>query len=307
MRGRSRWGRGAGGAGGGRQEGGGQGIRGLAAALEELLDDSTRGDPHVAAAVDGEVGGETWPASCPGGGTGAGRTRCCGYCTGRGTSTQGNSMTIEGRAAPGPGTPGFRYTGGRAGEHLAAGRPRWSAWTPGRKSRPGSTRRKGREWRPEGDPVRVRDHGLPGQEPGKVTPYGVYGHRRERRVRERGPPIMTPRRFRRWSRCAAGGGPRARAGTRPRRRAAGHRGMPAASNGYRTRGVEGRAWPGWPRKRALEINGVPTSRPARRSGNKIEHRLFCQITRNWRARPLGQPTPRSSLEAIAATTRQDPG
>jgi hypothetical protein len=30
--------------------------------------------------------GRAWPASCPGGGTGAGRTRCCGYCTSRGTA-----------------------------------------------------------------------------------------------------------------------------------------------------------------------------------------------------------------------------
>ena len=32
----------------------------------------------------------------------------------------------------------------------------------------------GREWRPKGDPVQVRDHDFPGPGSGKVTPYGIY-------------------------------------------------------------------------------------------------------------------------------------
>jgi Rhodopirellula transposase DDE domain len=39
--------------------------------------------------------------------------------------------------------------------------------------------------------------------------------------------------------------------------------------------------------------------PGTSKWNKIEHRLFCQITQNWRGRPL---TSRSVVELITATT-----
>ena len=70
------------------------------------------------------------------------------------------------------------------------------------------------------------------------------------------------------------------------------------SNGYRTR-----AWKaGLARLAAgtgLEIT-VLHFPPGTSKWNKIEHRLFCQITRNWRARPL--VSHQVILETIAAVT-----
>jgi len=59
------------------------------------------------------------------------------------------------------------------------------------------------------------------------------------------------------------------------------------SNGYRTR-----AWKaglaGLAAETGLEIT-VCHFPPGTSKWNKIEHRLFCQITRNWRAPAAGQP------------------
>ena len=90
----------------------------------------------------------------------------------RGYSTQGNSMTIEGRQHPDRDAR-FRYISGTAKEYLAAGDPVVSVDAK-KKEQVGQYAQKGREWRPKGDPVRVRDHDFPDKDGGKVTPYGVY-------------------------------------------------------------------------------------------------------------------------------------
>ena len=113
---------------------------GLTAALEELLDDSTRGDPcsplrwttKSAENLAGELTRQ---------GHRCGRDAVLRILHGRGYSTQGNSMTIEGRQHPDRDAQ-FRYISGMAREYLAAG-TRWSAWTPRRRSRSGSTRSRG--------------------------------------------------------------------------------------------------------------------------------------------------------------------
>src|SRR5207244_3968711 len=87
-------------------------------------------------------------------------------------STQGNSMTIEGRQHPDRDAQ-FRYISGTAREYLAAGDPVVSVDAK-KKEQVGQYAQQGREWRPAGDPVRVRDHDFPDKELGKVTPYGVY-------------------------------------------------------------------------------------------------------------------------------------
>ena len=70
------------------------------------------------------------------------------------------------------------------------------------------------------------------------------------------------------------------------------------SNGYRTR-----AWKAGLAELAAETGleiTVCHFPPGTSKWNKIEHRLFCQITRNWRARPLASH--QVILETIAATT-----
>ena len=70
------------------------------------------------------------------------------------------------------------------------------------------------------------------------------------------------------------------------------------SNGYRTR-----AWKAGLAELAAETGleiTVCHFPPGTSKWNKIGHRLFCQITRNWRARPLASH--QVILETIAATT-----
>jgi len=278
-------------AGGGRKKAEGK-DPGLAAALEELLDDSTRGDPmsplrwtaKSAENLAGELSRQ---------GHQCGKDAVLRILHRQGYSTQGNSMTIEGRQHPDRDAR-FRYTGGRAGEHLAAGDPVVSV-DARKKEQAGQYAQKGREWRPEGDPVRVRDHDFPDKELGKVTPYGVYDIGANAGFVNAGTDHDTAafavESLRRWWRAEGKG-----------RYPAARRLLVTAdaggSNGYRTR-----AWKaglaGLAAETGLEIT-VCHFPPGTSKWNKIEHRLFCQITRNWRARPLASH--QVILETIAATT-----
>jgi transposase len=145
---------------------------GLAAALEELLDDSTRGDP-VSPLKWTTKSAENLAGELSRQGHRCGKDAVLRILHRQGYSTQGNSMTIEGRRHPDRDAQ-FRYIGGMAGEFLAAGDPVVSVDAQ-TKEQVGQYAQKGREWRPKGDPVRVRDHDFPDKGgPGKVTPYGVY-------------------------------------------------------------------------------------------------------------------------------------
>ena len=90
----------------------------------------------------------------------------------QGFSLQGNARTIEGKQHPDRDAQ-FRYISGAAEEYLAAGDPVVSVDAK-KKEQVGQYAQQGAEWRPAGDPVRVRDHDFPDKDLGKVTPYGVY-------------------------------------------------------------------------------------------------------------------------------------
>src|SRR5437899_4583807 len=72
----------------------------------------------------------------------------------QGFSLQGNAKTIEGKQHPDRDAQ-FRYISGAAKEYLAAGDPVVSVDAK-KKEQVGQYAQKGRQWRPEGDPVRVR-------------------------------------------------------------------------------------------------------------------------------------------------------
>jgi transposase len=90
----------------------------------------------------------------------------------QGFSLQANAKTIEGRQHPDRDAQ-FGYISAQARAHMAAGQPVISVDAK-KKEQVGQYGTAGREWRPAGDPVRVRDHDFPDEEAGKVTPYGVY-------------------------------------------------------------------------------------------------------------------------------------
>jgi hypothetical protein len=89
-----------------------------------------------------------------------------------GFSLQGNAKTVEGAQSPDRDAQ-FRYIFDLAGAFGAAGQPVVSVDTK-KKELVGNFRNAGRQWRPVGDPVKVKDHDFPDQALGKAIPYGVY-------------------------------------------------------------------------------------------------------------------------------------
>ena len=143
---------------------------GLVPALLALVADSARGDPESpllwttksAAHLAGEL---------------TARGHACSPQTvwrllrGQGFSTQANAKAKEGRRHPDRDAQ-FRYIAAQAKEHLAAGQPVISVDAK-KKEQVGEYAQAGREWRPKGDPVKVRDHSFADREPGHAIPYGV--------------------------------------------------------------------------------------------------------------------------------------
>jgi hypothetical protein len=144
---------------------------GLVPALLALVEESTRGDPgspllwttRSAVNLAREL-------------TGQGH-RCSPQTAWRllreqGFSMQSNARVSEGRRHPDRDAQ-FRYISAQAREHLAAGQPVISVDAK-KKEQAGQYAQAGREWRPRGDPVRVRDHSFADRDGGHAIPYGIY-------------------------------------------------------------------------------------------------------------------------------------
>jgi hypothetical protein len=86
-----------------------------------------------------------------------------------GFSLQGNAKVIEGRQHPDRDAQ-FRYINEQARAHQEAGQPVISVDTK-KKELVGEYKNGGREWRPKGEPAKVRTHDFPDPDLGKVIPY----------------------------------------------------------------------------------------------------------------------------------------
>jgi hypothetical protein len=139
----------------------------------------------------------------------------------------------------------------------------------------------GREWQPKGNPERVQTHDFPDKKKGKAIPYGVYDVGRNKGWVSVGcdhdTATFAVETICRWWRtmgrshyqhakqlliCADAGG----------------------SNGYRLR-----LWKVELQRFCNETGLTVTVchfPPGTSKWNKIEHRLFCHLTMNWRGRPL---------------------
>ncbi len=250
----------------------------LAAQLLSLVDPETRGDPmsllvwttkstkNLAAALtssDHPVSDRT----------------VARMLQGLGFSLQGNAKVIEGRQHEDRDAQ-FRYLATQAAEHAGAGQPVISVDAK-KKELVGEFKNGGREYQPVGEPEQVNVHDFPDKELGKAIPYGIYDVSDNSGWVSVGVDHDTSAfavaTLRTWwdtvgksrypsaSRlliCADGGG----------------------SNGHRVR-----AW-----KVELAAFAADTGLtvtvchlpPGTSKWNKIEHRLFSQITMNWRGRPL---------------------
>jgi hypothetical protein len=165
-------------------------------------------------------------------------------------------------------------------EFLEAGDPVVSVDTK-KKELIGDFANGGREWQPKGEPVEVRTHDFIDERLGKAIPYGVYDVGRNEGFVNVGVTHDTPEfavaALRRW--WAEVGQP-----TYPKSERLLITADCGGSNGNRVR-----AWKmelsRFASDAGLDIR-VAHLPPGTSKWNKIEHRMFCHITHNWRGRPL---------------------
>src|SRR5207249_10478778 len=139
----------------------------------------------------------------------------------------------------------------------------------------------GREWQPEGEPEEVRVHDFLDTKLGKAIPYGVYDISQNQGWVSVGIDHDTARfaaeAILRWWK---------RMGSKRYRNA---KELLIMADGGGSNGSRCRLW-----KVALQYVAdwlgisvrVCHFPPGRSKWNKIEHRMFCHITQNWRGRPL---------------------
>ena len=174
----------------------------------------------------------------------------------------------------------FRYINATAEQFLEAGDPVISIDTK-KKENIGNFKNNGSEYRPKGEPRRVLDHDFPLPELGKVAPYGVYVLNNNSGFINLGISHDTPE--------FAGESVRAWWN------AIGKNTFPGAKRIYVTcdnGGSNGsRIWlfkhylQEISNETGLEIH-VSHFPPGTSKWNKIEHRLFCYISKNWQGQPL---------------------
>jgi hypothetical protein len=251
---------------------------GLTAALEALVDPVTRGDPmsplrwtcKSRAQLTAALVKQGWRVSS----TKVGRLlHDLGY------SLQALRKNREGASHPDRNAQ-FALINATASDFLDRGEPVISVDTK-KKELVGDYRNGGREWHPTGHPDTVRVHDFPSDAVGKAIPYGVYDMARNEAWvsvgRDHDTPAFAVASIRQWWKMM------------------GRRAYPDAealfitadaggSNGYRAR-----AWKLELQRLAdalhlcIRVSHFP---PGTSKWNKIEHRLFCHITQNWRGKPL---------------------
>jgi hypothetical protein len=194
-------------------------------------------------------------------------------------SLQGTRKTREGSDHPDRNAQ-FEHINRRAKAFQRAGEPVVSVDTK-KKELVGDFANRGKEWHPAGKPVPVRVHDFIDPKLGKAVPYGVYDVARNEGWVNVGIDHDTSEfaveSLRRWWR---------RMGTRayPDATCLLITADGGGSNGHRTR-----LWKTELQRFADESRlslTVAHYPPGTSKWNKIEHRMFCHITENWRGRPL---------------------
>jgi transposase len=251
---------------------------GLAVALERLVEPVTRGDPQSPL---------RW--TCKSTRTIAAALRTQGYAVShslvadllreQGYSLQSNRKTKQGAAHPDRDAQ-FQFINRRVKQQLRARRPAISVDTK-KKEIVGDFRNAGQTWRPKGKPREVKVHDFMDKTLGKAIPYGVYDPGRNAGWVSVGVDHDTAafavRTIRRWWRQV---GQKAYPEARSLRVIADSGG----SNGTRVR-----LWK-WELQKLANQTGLTIAvshlPPGTSKWNKIEHRLFSFISRNWRGQPL---------------------
>jgi len=176
----------------------------------------------------------------------------------------------------------------------AAGHPVISVDTK-KKELVGNYRNGGSDYRPKSDPHRVKVHDFVDKEMGKVAPYGVYDVTANAGFVSVGITSDTAEFAVQSIRCW-----RNRMGVE---RYPGMRELTITADGGGSNGARVRLWKIELQKLADEaglVIHVHHFPPGTSKWNKIEHRMFCHITQNWRGRPLMDRV--AIVELIGATT-----
>jgi hypothetical protein len=208
-----------------------------------------------------------------------GRTKIAGILRSLGYSLQGNRKTREGTDHPDRNAQ-FEHIARRVRACQRARCPAVSVDTK-KKEILGNKANGGREYRPAGRPREVDTHDFPDPKLGKAIPYGVYDIHRDEAWVSVGVSADTAEfavaAIRHWWRKLG----KTRYGRPGRLLITADSG---GSNGHRNR-----LWKYELQQLAdetgltIEVCHYP---PGTSKWNKIEHRLFCHITRNWRGVPL---------------------
>jgi hypothetical protein len=210
-------------------------------------------------------------------------------------SLQGNRKMREGVQHPDRDGQ-FRHIAERVKARKRRGEPAISVDTK-KKEVLGNLKNAGKTYRPQGDPLQVKTHDFPDPKLGKAVPYGVYDiHGNEAGVSvgiSHDTAEFAVGAIRRWWEKLG----HQRYGRAKRLLVTADSG---GSNSSRCRlwKVELQKWAD-ETGLIIEVSHYP---PGTSKWNKIEHRVFCHITRNWRGTPL--ETLEIVVESIGATTTE---
>jgi hypothetical protein len=251
---------------------------GLMAALEFLVEPMSRGDPMSAlrwtckstARLAQELTRQAHPV---GAWTVGALLRADGY------SLQGNRKTKEGAKHPDRNAQ-FEHINAMVTKLQRRGQPVISVDTK-KKELIGQFKNAGREWRPKGQPEEVDVHDFPDPELGKVIPYGVFDLTQNEGWVSVGIDHDTAQFAvqaigRWWKKMGAKRYPHAKE-------------LLITADGGGSNGSRCRLWKVALQELAARLDmpiHVCHFPPGTSKWNKIEHRMFCHITQNWRGRPL---------------------
>lgn len=247
-------------------------------ALEALIEPVTRGDPQSplrwtlksTRRLAEELTRQQHPVAPR---TVAGLLRVAGY------SLQANRKMREGNQHPDRNAQ-FEYINDQVRRFHHCGQPAISVDTK-KKELVGDFKNGGTEWRPKGDPEPVRVHDFKDKELGKAIPYGVYDMLNNQGWVSVGIDHDTAQFAAQsilhwWSAMGSKRFLRARR-------------LLITSDGGGSNSHRSRLWKVSLQELADEIGMklvVCHFPPGTSKWNKIEHRLFCYITQNWRGKPL---------------------
>jgi transposase len=264
----------------------------LVSALEALVEPLTRGDPESplrwtcksTRQLAEELSRQRHPVGYR---TVAALLHEAGY------SLQANRKTREGSRHPDRNAQ-FEYINAQAQRLQKRRQPVISVDTK-KKELVGDFKNGGQEWRPQGDPEKVRVHDFIDKKLGKAIPYGVYDVTNNQGWVSVGinhdTAYFAAASVRRWWQAMGSGRfPRAEE-------------LLITADGGGSNSARSRLWKVALQELADETGltlNVCHFPPGTSKWNKVEHRLFCFITNNWRGQPLLNH--QVIVNLIAATT-----